>query len=62
MADQNDTRTRQDLLEALVAAEARAETAEAQVEILRQVSAVLTEAERRLHMFLPRRCSQQVVP
>lgn len=55
MANQDDNRTRQELLDALEAAEAR-------VEFLRQVSAVLTEAERRLHMFLPRRCSQQAVP
>ena len=59
MADPRDARIAE-LEELLNASETARQAAEARVEILRQVAAVLTEAERRLQMCLPRRCSQQV--
>ena len=69
MADPRDVRIAE-LEELLVAsetarqaAEDARQAAEGRVDILRQVAAVLTEAERRLRrlqMCLPRRCSQQV--
>ena len=46
MADQQDTRTREELLAALQAAEAAREAAEAQVEILRCVKTKLDKLER----------------
>lgn len=68
MADPRDVRIAElkELLNASETARQAAEdarqAAEARVDILRQVAAVLTEAERRLQMCLPRRCSQQVLP
>jgi hypothetical protein len=57
MADPRDARIAE-LKELLVASETARQAAEARVEILRQVAAVLTEAQRRLQMCrLPRRCS-----
>jgi hypothetical protein len=58
MADPRDVRIAE-LEELLVASETARQAAEARVDILRQVASVLTEAERRLQMCLPRRCSQR---
>lgn len=64
MADQlaqPDARTREELLEALATAEAARAAAEARVEILRRVSAALSEVERRLRAVVPRRCSHSAL-
>ena len=52
---------RQEEREALRAAEKRIEAAEGEVEKLRQVSAVLVEAERRLRLMPKRTCSYQAL-